>query len=257
MTAALSLLALGGAWGQAVTYSPSIGATNVSVSPVLSIEFDEEVTIGRGNIYVYEEDIEGYIFTIPTMVQVGRPPVTESILNPILNLDEVNNILSIDLAGQTLPNSTAIYITIEATAISVDGEPWDELETWDPMPAWSFTTTAAPTPLTATLSPADNAPNVPVPTSIFEITFSENVELAGGTVLVELYQSGTVVGSTGLYSSNISNKVVSLSFNHTLSYEKEYEIVFPANAIKSVATGALFPGLSAGDWSFTTEAEPD
>src|SRR5690554_3559193 len=256
MTVALSLLVVGGVWGQAVTYSPSIGATDVSVSPELSIEFDGEVTIGSGNIYVYEEDIEGYFFTIPTMVQVGRPPVTESILNPILNLDEVNNILSIDLAGQTLPNSTVIYITIEVTAISVDGEPWDELDTWDPMPTWSFTTTAPPTSLTASLTPADDAPNVPVSTSIFEITFSENVELAGGTVLVELYQSGTVVGSTGLYSSNISNKVVSLSFNHTLSYEKEYEIVFPANAIKSVATGALFPGLSAGEWTFATEAAP-
>ena len=113
-----------------------------------------------------------------------------------------------------------------------------------------------PNSLTADLSPADDASNVPVSTSNFEIRFSEDVELAGGTVLVELYQSGTVVGSTGLYSSNISNNVVSLFFNHTLEYEKEYEIVFPANAIKSVATGALFPGLSAGEWSFTTEVEP-
>src|SRR5690554_436598 len=142
MTVALSLLVVGGVWGQAVTYSPSIGATDVSVSPVLSIEFDGKVTIGTGNIYVYEEDIEGYYFMIPT--SFGRPPVTESNLNPILNLDEVNNILSIDLAGQTLPNSTAIYITIDATAISVGGEPWDELDTWDPIPTWSFTTKAPP-----------------------------------------------------------------------------------------------------------------
>src|SRR5690606_34998501 len=95
------------------------------------------------------------------------------------------------------------------------------IETTESPTAVPFTTTAAPTPLTATLFPADDAPNVPVSTSTFEIRFSEDVELAGGTVLVELYQSGTVVGSTGLYSSNISNNVVSLSFNHTLEYEKE------------------------------------
>lgn len=254
MTAALSLLVVGGVWGQTVTYSPTIGETGVSISPVLSIEFDGEVTIGSGSIYVYSSDYSTYI-EIPALVKSPPPPPFSYSMNELLSI--VGNTLFIDLSGELLPNNTNIYVTIDAGVLSVNGVAWDVLNTWDPFPVWTFTTESAPAALTvSSLTPSDDAPNVPISTSTFVLTFSENVELAGGTVLVELLQSGSVVGSTGLYSSNISDNVISLTFNHALGYAEEYEIVFPANAIKSVATGALYPGLAPGEWSFTTEAAP-
>src|SRR5690554_6916923 len=143
MTAALSLLALGGVWGQTVTYSPSIGATDVSVSPVLSIEFDGEVTIGSGNIYVYNEDGKAFDLTIPA--RTGK----FNNLNSVLSIDELNHVLKIDLSNQILPPNTEIYVEIESTVILVDGTEWSDLDnSLDDLyflSPWSFTTeTASP-----------------------------------------------------------------------------------------------------------------
>lgn len=256
MTAALSLLALGGAWGQTVTYSPLIGATDVSVSPVLSIEFDGEVTIGSGNIYVYSEDYNTFI-EIPAQIKSPPPGPYSYSMNELLSV--VGNTLFIDLTEGLLPNSTMLWVSIDASVISVDENEWDILDTWEPnFPEWSFTTVSAPTPLTATLSPADDATNVPVSTSTFEIMFSEDVKMADGVFFVSLFEKGVTPSKRNveLYSGLISNTIVSIDFDFQFLYGKEYEIVFPANAIKSVATGALFSGLSAGEWSFTTEVEP-
>src|SRR5690554_4932576 len=254
MTAALSLLVVGGVWGQTVTYSPSNGATDVSVSPVLSIEFDGEVTIGSGNIYVYSGDYSTYI-EIPAQIKSPPPGPYSYSMNELLSV--VGNTLFIDLTEGLLPNSTMLWVSIDASVISVDENEWDILDTWEPnFPEWSFTTVSAPTPLTATLSPADDATNVPVSTSTFEIRFSEDVKMADGVFFVSLFEKGVTPSKRNveLYSGLISNTIVSIDFDFQFLYGKEYEIVFPANAIKSVATGALFPGLSAGEWSFTTEA---
>src|SRR5690554_5910379 len=257
MTAALSLLVVGGVWGQAVTYSPSIGATNVSVSPVLSIEFDGEVTIGSGNIYVYSGDYSTYI-EIPAQIKSPPPGPYSYSMNELLSV--VGNTLFIDLTEGLLPNSTMLWVSIDASVISVDENEWDILDTWEPnFPEWSFTTVSAPTPLTATLSPADDATNVPVSTSTFEIRFSEDVKMADGVFFVSLFEKGVTPSKRNveLYSGLISDTIVSIDFDFQFLYGKEYEIVFPANAIKSVTTGALFPGLSADEWSFTTEVAPD
>src|SRR5690554_5971550 len=256
MTAALSLLVVGGVWGQTVTYSPSNGATDVSVSPVLSIEFDGEVTIGSGNIYVYSGDYSTYI-EIPAQIKSPAPdPYTYS-LNELLYV--VGNTLFIDFTEGLLPNSTMLWVSIDASVISVDENEWVILDTWEPyFPEWSFTTVSSPTTLTATLSPVDDATYVPVSTSTFEIRFSEDVKMADGVFFVSLFEKGVTPSKRNveLYSGLISNTIVSIDFDFQFLYGKEYEIVFPANAIKSVATGALFPGLSAGEWSFTTEAAP-
>ena len=256
LIAGLSLFAISTAWGQTVTYSPSIGATGVSVSPVLSIEFDGAITIGSGNIYVYEEDVDGFYLSISSMTN-PRPPVTTTI-NPILSVDSENKTLSIDLSGHTLPYDKTIYVSIDGSVISVGGTQWNTLNPgdWSVLSSWSFTTEAAPQPLTATLSPVDNALNVPISTPNFVLTFSENVELAGANFYVELFENGVSKEVQSVGVNNILNNKISLSFNYPRQYAKEYSITIPANAIKSVATGALFTGLSAGQWSFTTEAEP-
>ncbi|WP_088654676.1 Ig-like domain-containing protein [Geofilum rhodophaeum] len=254
MTAALSLLALGGVWGQTVTYSPSIGATDVSVSPVLSIEFDGEVTLNPdGSIIVYNSDYSSMVSL--STGSAGSPPFSPPI-GPDTRLIINTNVLTIDLSTSSLDFETEYWVYISESALEVDGIAWNQLLA---IPGeWSFTTTAAPTPLTATLSPVDDTPNVPVSTATFEITFSEDVEMADGVFFVSLFEKGVTPSKRNveLYSGLISGTIVSIDFDFQFLYGKEYEIVFPANAIKSVATGALFPGLSAGEWSFTTEAAP-
>src|SRR5690554_6847805 len=254
MTAALSLLVVGGVWGQAVTYSPSIGATNVSVSPVLSIEFDGEVTLNpNGFISVYNIDHSSMVSL--STGSAGSPPFLPP-SGPDTRLIINTNVLTIDLSTSSLDFETEHWVYISESALEVDGIAWNQLLATPG--EWSFTTTAAPAPLTATLSPADDAPNVPVSTSTFVLTFSEDVELADGEFFVRLFEKGVTPSkrTVELYSDLISDTIVSIDFDFQFLYGKEYEIVFPANAIKSVTTGALFPGLSAGEWSFTTEAAP-
>src|SRR5690554_5418552 len=254
MTAALSLLVVGGVWGQAVTYSPSIGATNVSVSPVLSIEFDGEVTLNpNGFISVYNIDHSSMVSL--STGSAGSPPFLPP-SGPDTRLIINTNVLTIDLSTSSLDFETEHWVYISESALEVDGIAWNQLLATPG--EWSFTTTAAPAPLTATLSPADDATNVPVSTSTFEITFSENVKMADGEFFVRLFEKGVTPSKRGveLYSGLISGTIVSIDFDFQFLYGKEYEIVFPANAIKSDATGVLFPGLSAGEWSFTTEAAP-
>src|SRR5690554_4056461 len=254
MTAALSLLVVGGVWGQTVTYSPSIGATDASVSPVLSIEFDGEVTLNPGgSIIVYSSDPSSMV-SLSTGSDGSPPFYIPS--GPDTRLTINTNVLTIDLSTSSLDFETEYWVFISESALEVDGIAWNQLS--DTQGGWSFTTTAAPTPLTATLSPADDATNVPVSTSTFEITFSENVKMADGEFFVRLFEKGVTPSKRGveLYSGLISGTIVSIDFDFQFLYGKEYEIVFPANAIKSDATGVLFPGLSAGEWSFTTEAAP-
>src|SRR5690554_748955 len=261
MTAALSLLVVGGVWGQTVTYSPSNGATDVSVSPVLSIEFDGEVTIGSGNIYVYSGDYSTYI-EIPAQIKSPPPGPYSYSMNELLSV--VGNTLFIDLTEGLLPNSTMLWVSIDASVISVDENEWDILDTWEPnFPEWSFTTVSAPTPLTATLSPADGAPNVPVSTSTFEIRFSENVEFTGAeSMYAGLYKNGSSVEGQLLATSNENvvidnlNNSLTISFSHSFDYDTYYYITIPSGAVQADDTAVEFPGLSAGEWSFTTEVEP-
>src|SRR5690554_5523972 len=263
MTAALSLLALGGAWGQE---SYTLGYPNVSDITHESAKLNVWASVGGASFGPPTwTPIPEYYSCYVVLPSNQKPPTISQVLSgedsnsvPVgINFQGKIGLMSSDyeffgsISGLAADTEYVVYlVTTEDDFQTV------VIETTEPTSV-SFSTITGPTPLTADLSPLDDALNVPVSTSTFEITFSENVVLAGGNVLVELYQSGTVVGSTGLYSSNISNNVVSLSFNHTLEYEKEYEIVFPANAIKSDATGALFSGLSDETaWTFTTETAP-
>src|SRR5690554_2852322 len=104
MTAALSLLALGGVWGQTVTYSPSIGAT-VSVSPVLSIEFDGNVTLNPGgSISVYNSDYTSMMRLSTGDVFPPTGPDTRLIIN--------TNVLTIDLSKSSLDFETKYWVYI-------------------------------------------------------------------------------------------------------------------------------------------------
>lgn len=135
------------------------------MSPVLSIEFDREVTIGSGNIYVYNEDGTTFDLTIPA--RTGK----FNTVNSVLSIDELNRVLTIDLSNQTLPNNTELYVEIQNTVILVDGTNWPDLS------PWFFTTEVEPDPLrmnTASLSPANSSVEVPrAPT--LEVSFNQAI----------------------------------------------------------------------------------
>src|SRR5690606_14145290 len=128
MTAALSLLVVGGVWGQTaptvVSLSPADGATDVSVSPVLSIEFDGEVTLNPGgSILVYNSDYSSMVSL--STGSAGSPPFP-----PLIGTDTrliINtNVLTIDLSTSSLDFETKYWVYISESALEVDGIAWNQ-----------------------------------------------------------------------------------------------------------------------------------
>lgn len=266
MTAALSLLALGGVWGQE-SYTPEYPKVSdithesaklkVSAS-VGGLKLVNPIPVMYGPshytsfIVLDANEVEPNIAEVISWSLDGNEELIPEGRYGLIGLSASDTEFSFEAYSLSSETSyVAYFVTTEDFETSVIGatEPT----------AVPFTTRATPTPLTATLSPADDATNVPVSTSTFEIRFSEDVEMADGVFFVSLFEKGVTRSKRNveLYSDLISGTIVSIDFDFQFLYGKEYKIVFPANAIKSVATGALFPGLSAGEWSFTTEVQPD
>lgn len=263
MTAALSLLVVGGVWGQE-SYTP--GYPNVSDITHESAKLNVSASVGGGNrrpthyaLFVVLESTD----TAPEIQDVidwsddaNSGAIPEGRYGDI-GLFASNNEFSIEAFGLDAETAYVVYIvTTENDYETV------VIETTEPT-AVPFTTTAAPTPLTATLSPADDATNVPVSTSTFVLTFSEDVEFTGAeNMYAGLYKNGSSVEGQLLATSNGNvvidnlNNSLTISFSHSFDYDTDYYITIPSGAVQAVATAVEFPGLSAGEWSFTTEAEP-
>jgi hypothetical protein len=150
----------------------------------------------------------------------------------------------------------AYFVTVENNFVTV------VIETDTPT-AVSFTTPSAPPPLTATLSPMDNATGVSVNTSSFVLTFEDAVEFTGvENLYAGLYMEGASVEGQLLANNNINavidnvSKTLSLNFGHSFEYNTEYYITIPGNAIRIIGSEVLYDGLLAGEWSFITESSP-
>src|SRR5690554_5361671 len=269
MTAALSLLVVGGVWGQE-SYTP--GYPNVSDSDITHesaiLNVSASIQLKPRPVYAPSH----YTLFIVLDANEDEPNIEEVIswsldgneeLIPdgrygAIGLSASDTEFSFEAYNLSSETSyVAYFVTTEDFATSVFGatEPT----------AVPFTTTAAPTPLTATLSPADDAPNVPVSTSTFVLTFSEDIRFnPSGTFYYEIYEVGEERNpfeygkvedgevKKGLIS--ISGSDLSLKFSG-LDYSTSYYIVVEPNAIQSLS-GIGFVGIAANDWTFTTEKEP-
>src|SRR5690554_3120716 len=279
MTAALSLLALGGVWGQE-SYTP--GYPNVSdithesatlnVSASVGGTVNTTVTIpGVGPISISyathevrfivlsENDPAPLIEEVKAWSGDGNGGAIEEGLYGTISLKESGAAFSFQF--QNLPSSANFLVYLVTVEYGED----KSLVIEDEISSGSATslplnTLPPPTPLTATLSPADDATNVHVSTSTFEITFSEDVEFTDSGS-ARLFKDGSYLEALELLSENgntvISGNTLTLTFINSLAYSSDYYITIPNNSLQSVSSGVLFGGIAAGEWSFTTEAEPD
>src|SRR5690554_3502756 len=249
MTAALSLLALGGVWGQAAptveSLSPADDATEVSVGTtafVLTFSEDVEFT-DSGNARLFKDG--NYLEGLELFSGNGNAVISGN----TLTLTFVNS----------LAYSSDYYITIPNNSLrSVSG---GVLFGGIAANEWSFTTEAdASLPVTATLAPLDDTTDLPVTTTSFVLTFSEDVEFTDSGN-ARLFKDGNYLESLELFSGNgnavISGNTLTLTFVNSLAYSSDYYITIPNNSLRSVSSGVLFGGIAVGDWSFTTEVEPE
>ena len=236
--AAIFTLSFTNTWAQetpqVVSLSPTNGAIDVSKSPVLRISFDKAISIGEGKIFIFEPEENSYSHYFLSKIMSGFPPVMK--LNPILRLENGDRTLTIDLSETSLPFGKTIYVAIDSTVIKVGESNWDYLDPgdWSSLPQWCFTIESEPEPLTATLSPENGATNVPVNTAEFVLTFNEDIELVGPDKFAKLFIKDEQYSSSAveLKPSMIDGNTLNLSFeSNILSYETEYEITIPTDAI--------------------------
>lgn len=257
--AAIFTLSFTNTWAQDVTFSPPIAETGVSKSPVLRISFDKAISIGEGEIFIFVPEENGYLHYFSSKIKSGFPPVMK--LNPILRLENGDRTLTIDLSETSLPFGKTIYVAIDSTVIKVGESNWDYLDPgdWSSLPQWCFTIESEPEPLTATLSPENGATNVPVNTTEFVLTFDEDIELVGADKYAKLFIKDEQYShrSVELNPNMIDRNTLNLSFeSNILSYETEYEITIPTDAIKARNSSKVFPGIDRNKWSFKVQAKP-
>ena len=254
---------------EAQTFSPVNGATDVSVSPILSITFDENVSlVADGYIYVIDEDTDWstaiYLSTGVTGV-FSPPPKLPEPHDSRLVISEDGKTLTIDLSNDLLQENKKYYVITTENALKAGSNYWNELyDSGFTSSDWSFTTGEAPAPL-YTFSPLDGSIDVSV-SPVLSIAFSDIVSLEkGGYIYVES-DIDSYTFSTGKGRNNIPDDEISVDGNvlyidlsdFLLDYSSTYTVSTEENSIK---VGSFFwNDLDYEDegntlWSFTTEEE--
>ncbi len=234
--------------GQTYTLSPVDGATDVSVTPTLTITFEAGTTVSLANnkyIYVASSDWSSYID-----LYTGKPAPPPPAISQDSRLTVSGNTLTIDLSGTDLDYSQPYIVYVESDAILVDGVSWNTLSDYA-SPAWNFTTEVAVIPPTIdSVSPGDDATDVPVDQTLV-ITF--DMEIQQGTGYMNIYkEDGSDFQTFNVTSSYLSFSGNQLTINHNDFTEgTNYYVQIPAGFVQST-TGLDFAGiLDNATWNFS------
>ena len=236
-----------------VSVTPTDDATDVSISPALSAEFNIPVQEGSGSILIKRVDNDQLADLIGVTSDVSFD----------------DNIISFQLDLEALENNTEYYVEIaEGVIESLEGVAFAGITD---KTTWSFTTAASGAQLAiASLSPTDDAVdlsaedlNTTIPNfNKFWITFSEGAKYGNTSAEYRLYTAADdqLVASQTLISTlagpPIGNTTAGFGFyNYTLEPGTSYYILMDAGMYKSVATDEEFSGISDKTaWNFTTKA---
>ncbi len=248
------------------TFFPDLGAIDVSTSPTLTITFDEGSTVTLGsNLYIYVSNGDWSEYYAMNTGRTAPPIARDSRLNVS------GNVLTIDLSGDALSESTEFFVYADAGAILVDGTAWDSLND-DSYTYWTFTTAAA-TPVTvSTFSPTLGS-NVGISDDIV-LTFSEDIELptTGTPYYISIYSDDDVlfqqfiIYATGIYegsgstgSATISGSTLTITHDTDFTNNITYYVTIDAGAFVGSTNGGDFVGLVDGtppDYYFTASIPP-
>lgn len=222
----------------ATPFVPADNATNVATGNPLTATFTENIQLAA---------------TGTAKLFLANGTLVESFGQASAGLSVVNDQLTITPTA-ALNESTAYYVTIDAGFITdLIGNAYTG---FTDNATWNFTTGdfTAPTLISSSLSPADNATNVPLNTTL-SMTFSEPV--AFGTGIIHLNdlsgnsstQQFDVAAGTGLSISG-STITVTPAALHLLT---NYAVIIDATAVQDMS-GNAFAGIAdPTTWNFTSD----
>ena len=215
-----------------ITFSPAIGATNVSLNSNIIITFNGTVAKGTGNITLRENSAGGTAFST-----IGVSSSSVSISGGVVTIDPPANIGS----------ATTTFVVVDAGAFS--GITTTSINAL--INTYSFTTIAF---TFSSINPANGATNIGVGTNV-TLTFNATPVRGTGTItLMSGSTSGSVIETFDAASSgqiSISGNDWILDPTSNLGFSTSIHTIIPSNAIGG------YVGLNttgADTHSFTTVA---
>lgn len=231
---------------QTPVFSPGNGATGVSTSPTLTIEFEDNVTpVKKGFIYVFRHIGEGLeqVYSFHTGTSFSSTPDS--------HLSFYEKTLTIDLSTEVLTEETQFSIFADEGAIKVGGDEWNELSDIE-NPKWSFTTKATASsegPIIVSVAPAKGTTDVSVKPTL-TVLFDRDITKGSGGFFKLISAEGVV--SYGPSNSKVIFSGKQFTVNaEGLDYSANYRVVIEPGFIEN------YSGLSDHNyWTFTTETKP-
>jgi methionine-rich copper-binding protein CopC len=211
------------------------GVSNVLVNANLEITFSEDVTKNIGVITIMNEDTGEEHESI----DVAGGQVTVS-----------GNVVTID-PSITFVGETNYYVLVgESTFQDLSGNNFAGISSTTD---WTFYTEDIEPPVISTVSPSDNALNVPISTNLI-ITFSENIVEGSGNIVI-MNEAGPAVHETiPIGAGNVTISGNELTINPTTDFDglSNYYVLIGGTAVDD-AFGNSFAGITnPADWNFTT-----
>ncbi|MDC9721384.1 MAG: Ig-like domain-containing protein [Urechidicola sp.] len=210
------------------SFSPADNATGVDVNTNFTINFNEDVQVGTGSIYVKIASNGTTIYTVNVSnTSVTGSTVTFSLPDNLFRL--TNYFINIDAGAFTdLAGNDYAGISNNIT--------------------WNFTTATASDvspPSVSLFTPTNNATNVSIANDL-TIVFNEAVQLYESAVLKDF--GGSVIPST----STVSGNTLTINPTSDLTNSTQYYVEVAYGAIRDLA-GNSFAGISGNTtWNFTT-----
>jgi len=210
----------------------------------LTIEFNEKVKAGTGDVKIYRKD--------GTLVQT----IAASTLT---TKSDNEKIIVINPSAAARENNMEYYVLIPAGAV-VDKSPLANAfaGTVD-YTSWTYSTSDNQTPVVVSLSPASGSKDVYVYDNLV-ITFDKKVKLGSGNLAI-YKKSGDAFDllrvSTSEYRIKLdpSGLFVTIDFTNTLAPETEFYVeVEPGTFVNAKNSDAKFAGIMTNTgWTFSTE----
>ncbi|MEO9481914.1 MAG: Ig-like domain-containing protein [Ekhidna sp.] len=230
-------------FAQPVTYTPAHMSTGAAIDTDISIEFSNPVTAGNGILTFYNRTTGSFIQTVSTSA----------------NMTTSGNTVTISL-NSDLPYGTEVAVRVSEFAFLSENHGVMTITDND---TWYFTTEPEPdfiAPSIVSLTPADNATNVPNDTELV-IEFDEEVLLENSTFLIKFYDNNVNQYNVNYASEDVvlDGNTITINLPGSLQGETHYWIQINANTITDAA-GNGFPGIlleNRDDWDFTTAGKLD
>ncbi len=229
----------------AVTFTPD-GVSVPSTTNSISVQFDEDVQAGSGNIEIYADTNPDYLVaSFPSndaAVTYGSAAFT-------------TDLVTIDISGITLSGGITYYVNIDAGAFEdATGNGYVGIadET-----TWSFSVDPETNiPVLVSRTPDDNATDVAIGTD-FVLEFDEPVFQGAGTVSLRLSATNSLVQTLDASALTFAGNTVTLDFGSDLSGLTQYYITVPSGVIQDNGGTAYDGFITTSAYNFTSESGTD